>query len=297
MRTRKDVWNLPAQDETLLWYGRAVAEMQQLPRTDPLSWEYQAAIHGIDPLPSPMRNWWAQCQHSSSFFLPWHRMYLLHFERIVAAHVQRLGGPAEWALPYWNYSQGSASRALPLAFRNPQLADGSPNPLYVAARSSAANAGSQILGARDVALDTCLRAPATTTPGGFFGGPPAAHFGLLPGALELTPHNAVHRQVGGWMTDPDLAALDPIFWLHHANIDRMWEVWLNRDPSHKNLTTAYWLTGVSFSFHDASGASVTMSVTDVLNLSAPALDYGYEDTSDPLATPLVTLVGGIPTSQ
>jgi Common central domain of tyrosinase len=35
------------------------------------------------------------------------------------------------------------------------------------------------------------------------------------GALELTPHNAIHSQVGktpgGWMQDPDLAARDPIF--------------------------------------------------------------------------------------
>jgi hypothetical protein len=32
----------------------------------------------------------------------------------------------------------------------------------------------------------------------------------------------------GWMLDPSLAALDPIFWLHHANVDRLWEVWLQR---------------------------------------------------------------------
>src|SRR5204863_6117308 len=125
----------------------------------------------------------------------------------------------------------------------------------------------------------------------FFGGSPSIHFGRAFGALEVSVHNAVHGAVGGntgWMSDPDLAALDPIFWLHHANIDRLWEVWLARDPTHANLKTPYWLTGVSFDLHDALGAPITMKTIDVLKLSAPALDYDYDDISDPLAvaTPL-----------
>lgn len=293
MRTRSDVWKLAAQDDTLLWYGRAVDAMQQLPKTNPLSWEYQAAIHGSVSVPSSLLRWWDQCQHSTSFFLPWHRMYVLHFERIVAMNVVKLGGPKDWALPYWNYSQNPTSLAMPPAFRNPKLANGLPNPLYVAARNPIANSGGAVLAAKDVDLKTCLTAAATTAPAGFFGDPPSAHFGTLAGSLELTPHNAVHRAVGaggGWMADPYLAALDPIFWLHHANIDRLWEVWLTRDPQHSNLTTAYWLTGVTFSFHDASGASVSMRSADVLNLSDPAIDYSYEDTTDPLASRVVGFV-------
>ena len=51
--------------------------------------------------------------------------------------------------------------------------------------------------------------------------------------LESNPHNQVHVDVGGdspdgriWglMSDPGLAALDPIFYMHHSNIDRMWAV-------------------------------------------------------------------------
>ena len=73
------------------------------------------------------------------------------------------------------------------------------------------------------------------------------------------------------MANPDLAALDPIFWLHHSNIDRLWEVWLDCDPAHQNLTSAYWLTGVTFQFYDATGTLVTMRTADVLNLAAPLL--------------------------
>jgi tyrosinase len=275
MRERKDVYKLLPGDQTLEWYAKAVEAMQALPQTDPMGWAYQAAVHGIDPLPPAMAGLWAECQHGSSFFLPWHRMYILNFERIVAMHVASLGGPADWALPYWNYTATDpATLALPPAFRDPALPSGAPNPLYVALRNPVANAGGAVLGPRDVALN-CLSASGTTSPGGFFGGAPPDHTGNLAGALERTPHNTVHVQVGatlgGWMLDPDLAALDPIFWLHHSNIDRLWEVWLDCDPAHQNLTSAYWLTGVTFQFYDATGTLVTMRTADVLNLAAPLL--------------------------
>ena len=286
MREREDVYKLPPGDDTLDWYDKAVGQMKSLPITDPLSWAYQAAVHGtVSPLSFTTSGFWAECQHGSSFFLPWHRMYVLHFERIVAKHIVDLGGPADWALPYWNYTTSDPrTLSLPPQFRNPTRPDGTPNNLYESQRNPAANTGAAILGSRDVALN-CLRAPGTTAPGGFFGGPASAHFGSLTGALELTPHNNIHNRVGGssgYMADPDFAALDPIFWLHHSNIDRLWEVWLDCDPSHRNLTSAYWLTGVSFQFHDASGAVVTMRASDVLSLTAPLLDYKYTDTVCPV---------------
>lgn len=284
-RTRKNVHTLAPSDDTLVWYGKAVKAMRALPRTDPLSWDYQAAIHGLPTIPPlPLRRYWAQCQHATSFFLPWHRMYLLHFERIVAAQVALLSGPANWALPYWNYSDPHqlSWRELPAAFRAPNLPDGSANPLFEPSRKAAINGGGR-LSAVDVDLRAALIAPGTTGVGGFFGSPTAGHFSSLFGELEGNVHNNVHMAIGGFMGNPNFAALDPIFWLHHANIDRLWEVWRLRDPAHVNLTTPYWLTGVPFDFHDASGTPVTMRTADVLVTTAPALDYEYDDTADPLA--------------
>ena len=37
--------NLPAGDDTLLWYGKAIAAMRKKPIADPTSWRYQSAIH------------------------------------------------------------------------------------------------------------------------------------------------------------------------------------------------------------------------------------------------------------
>jgi tyrosinase len=285
MRVRNDVYQLQPADQTLAWYAKAVGYMKTLPRANPRSWEYQAAVHGIAPLPPNMAAYWAQCQHGTSFFLPWHRMYVLRFERIVAMHIAELGGPSDWALPYWNYSAPDpAVLALPPAFRKPTQQDGSANPLFEPLRNPVANAGGQVLGSRDVDLK-CLTAPGSTSTGGFFGGIPPDHVGGSGGALELLPHNAIHNRVGnvagGLMQDPDLAALDPIFWLHHSNIDRLWDVWKDCDPAHQDLTSPYWRTGVKFQFFDESGTLVTMQTQDVLDTRVSPLEYIYQDATCP----------------
>ena len=40
-------------------------------------------------------------------------------------------------------------------------------------------------------------------------------------------HNSIHGYVGGrgHMSDPRISSFDPIFWLHHTNIDRMFAIW------------------------------------------------------------------------
>jgi tyrosinase len=274
--------------------------MQKRPITDPTSWRFQAAIHDYirnsDPLakpgerlpPSTIRNrFWSQCQHGSWFFIPWHRMYLHFFEQIVAAEVVKLGGPRDWALPYWNYSADLQSRLLPKAFRDPTLPDGTKNFLFVAQRDADANAGRQFADALDVALRAALILPDfSSSTADSFGGFPTnfSHSGSGAGSLERVPHGSMHVAVGGgpagWMSRFNTAGLDPIFWLHHCNIDRLWEVWLKRDSSHKNPTELQWLNRISFSFHNAAKQQVTMRCIDVINTAA--LDYTYDDVSDPL---------------
>jgi len=77
------------------------------------------------------------------------------------------------------------------------------------------------------------------------------------------------------------AALDPIFWLHHANIDRLWEVWRNRDPSHQTPNDNTWRSQ-NFDFHDSTGQIASLTVVQVLDTTAVPLRYQYEDITDPL---------------
>lgn len=78
------------------------------------------------------------------------------------------------------------------------------------------------------------------------------------------------------------AALDPIFWLHHCNIDRLWEVWIQRDKNNKNPDDGAWLNE-RFAFHDAKRGDGALTPKDVVNTRKAPLSYEYDDTTDPLA--------------
>jgi len=300
-RVRENVWKLKASDKTLDWYERAITAMKAKPFSDPTSWRFQAAIHEYerdgDPFASPaddmpskaeQKTYWNQCQHGSWFFLSWHRMYLHIFETIVTAEIVKQGGPSDWALPYWNYSDANDpnARLLPTAFRSAIKDDGSPNALYVPTRTVDCNAGRQFADDADIAIAGPLREPEFQSLefGTGFGGPQTRfmHGGDLVGSVELTPHGTMHMAVGGWMQRFFTAALDPIFWLHHANIDRLWQVWLDRDSSHANPAATKWLTGVRFKFRDANGKAITMTSKQVADSTAAPLSYSYEETDDPL---------------
>jgi tyrosinase len=297
IRTRKSVATLSATDPIIVFYERAIREMESKPIADPMSWRYQAAIHDYVPAEDPNRaasdvlpsaadqtRFWRACQHGSWFFLPWHRMYLHHFERIVMGHVARLGGPSDWALPYWNYSASTANAArLPAPFQNPTLADGSRNRLFVAQRDPRANANQDFISSGDNDITGALAEPrfAGGANNGFGGARVRSHDGSGLGVLEITPHGLMHMAVGGrsasgWMTGFTTAPLDPIFWLHHCNIDRLWKVWRRGASTHTDPTERAWLDE-PFEFHDALGNAVTMSSKQVVDTRAAPLLYRYDD--------------------
>ena len=320
--TRRNVWKLTQPwDDTLLWYAKAVGELQTRPITDPTSWTSLGAMHGFDPdlwtsfgyiaagtpLPPPavQARFWQQCQHQTWYFLSWHRGYLAAFEAIVRSAVVKLGGPPDWALPYWNYSADAQSRKLPGAFSATKLPDGSDNPLFTARRYGRGD-GTIVIDPRDVML-TALneRYYAGTGPNGAtgFGGLKTEfnHFAAAGdethnynGQLEGRPHNIIHVRVGGFtdpndplqaglMTNPDTAALDPIFWLHHANIDRLWESWRlpapdgssQRDP----LNSPEWTSHREFAFAGVGGERVVMTLKDALQ-AATRLGIHYDRLED-----------------
>ena len=43
-------------------------------------------------------------------------------------------------------------------------------------------------------------------------------------------HGGVHVDVGGGMSFVSVSAFDPIFWLHHCNVDRLWAMWQATHP-------------------------------------------------------------------
>jgi tyrosinase len=264
-RIRREVRSLGSGwPDTLLWYARAVRTLRTRPMVDRTSWRFLAAMHGWHPVVwrqfgviaqndqapsnSVQARFFNQCQHQSWYFLPWHRGYVSAVERILLDAVVQAGGPADWALPYWNYSDSTEpqARRLPSAFSAPTLPDGTANPLRVTRRFGSGTSPITIPAAQ-VTLEALehddFTGGAGDIPPGFGGPATLFHHGpeseTTNGGLESGPHNGVHGAIGGsapgadpnewqnWglMSAPWTAALDPIFWLHHANIDRLWTAW------------------------------------------------------------------------
>jgi Common central domain of tyrosinase/Polyphenol oxidase middle domain len=81
--------------------------------------------------------------------------------------------------------------------------------------------------------------------------------------------------VGGWMSSVPTAAQDPIFYLHHANVDRLWNLWLAQGGGRTDpLSNATWKNH-QYTFFDEGGNAVKMTACDILRC-AEQLSYVYE---------------------
>jgi tyrosinase len=264
-------------------YRDTVGTMMSTPEPSPLGWLFQWYTHSVRsdrtkaaelsrvyPSPSAQKTlatqMWETCQphHAGDvedYFLPWHRMYVYFLERII----RKVSGHAEFTLPYWNYSNPAVTSGprVPKAFRSPATGT---NPLFRTNRNAGANGGSPIDASDPGALDLTSLAQCTYSPSGA----QAGFNSDLDGGL----HGSVHVLVGNaskGMGSIPWAANDPIFWMHHCNIDRLWESW-NR-AGRLNPTASSWLTH-QFVFADENGNQVIGTIQD-FNRVAP-LNYAYD---------------------
>lgn len=195
-------------------YAEVVRLMKALPSSDSRNWFNFAEIHN---------NF---CPHGNWYFLPWHRAYLMALENVG----RNLLGNANFALPYWDWTQNGR---MP-----PQFFDTN-SPLYNATRTLKPSQS----------LCELLSGPDCE---GFYGpsmvrevirSRPFQNFGsTMPNGqndnnvkwqrargskdrLEFGPHDNTHGLIGGEMGSVPTSARDPIFYLHHANIDRFWSAW------------------------------------------------------------------------
>jgi len=287
--TRHDIAKLTSAQIASLKKGfEVMMQRSQINPNDPTGLAFQANIHstmaGMNDctMGDPSNPHWGQCQHYSDLFLPWHRLYLYYFERIL----RKASGDPNLTIPYWNYEL-SSELALPLPFRSPAVdCAGDPashpgcNPLYVAGRPM--NGGSKLLSSTTddskAMMDTMFEGITE-----FGGAPPpgsppvACHFDSAQGDLENQPHDMVHNAVGiPYMCCPPIAANDPIFWEHHAEIDHLWKVWIAKGGGRADPTSDTAWMNTSFNFYDETGALVSRSVKDSLD-TVTQLQYRYDD--------------------
>lgn len=274
-RVRHSVFDPRANLES---YRKGVAQMKAWGATstsDPRGWDYQAAIHGSFTRQGVPFN---QCEHRSWWFLPWHRAYLHFFERIVRA----ASGDPNFALPYWDWDS-SDHNLPPWGFRDPS------STLYDGTRVRGINVGPGLLVPE-------LNVAETMAASDFLGKREAQGFGgvyypqRIKGAMERRTHDKVHGQIGGNMGDPNTAAQDPIFWLHHCNVDRLWDAWLAK--GHSNPPDSAWHDNLidgrpaPWTFYDENKAPVEVKTSDFLQ-GGPRLDYQYDSLNGNLHPLLV----------
>lgn len=307
-------WQTFAQDPARVQSLRnAVAVMKSRNNAPPTSaeyrtsWEYWGAMHGYfgttsvfgtveeaitqytqgggDPVLLPLFNGikdmappdataqkvWGQCQHGTPWFFAWHRLYLYYFEKVL----QKAANDPNLFLPYWDYTD-PANLAMPAAYVSPTYVDGQghieANALNEPRRTPGWNPpGGNLLDATSTNINDPLKDKqffdtATTT--GF------------QSDIEGNVHGYVHCTVVP-CPGPDMGAVgysanDPVFWAHHANIDRMWDCWTslgNPNPQNPQYLSK------TFSFVDADGNLVTNAVADLFN-GTIKFNYTYQQASN-----------------
>lgn len=262
-----------------------------------LSWEYWAAIHGylgngasngtvedyinrlkdnglwqngdetsfqgitdMTPPDSIAKAVWDQCEHGTSNFFLWHRLYLIHFERVLRAAAK----DDTLRLPYWDYTDPTQT-ALPVEFRSPTYTNAQgqsvDNPLYQPRRDS----GWSLPGTK---LDS-----ETTDIDGALDQTDFASFQTeIENGIHGTIHCAMNRCPIPAMGAVPYSANDPVFWLHHTNIDRMLSCWTH-GSGHK-------IEGKrrTYTFINVAGKRIKASTGKLL--SGGKLDYSYDKEMD-----------------
>ncbi|MFK7785363.1 MAG: tyrosinase family protein [Crocinitomicaceae bacterium] len=248
--------------------------------------------------------------HQGPTFLPWHRKFLLMFEK----DMRRVLQDEEFCLPYWDWTEDSAL-SDPKASKiwtedfvgfngnvHDQIVTSGPfgtTPYqnfpawqtYLINDDNTKKHGSlhRDLGGAGNSLPTstsvqdCLKMDVyDTSP--WNRNSSNSFRNTLEGFKPLGLHNAVHMWIGGAMKSVSTAVNDPIFWLHHCNIDRIWAKWQEKHPNsdylpstgasdYQNKEDHLWKIGIQgqneLNLIDGTKNSDFLSIKD--------LDYTYAD--------------------
>ncbi|VXB87684.1 tyrosinase family protein [Massilia sp. 9I] len=196
------------------------------------------------------------CPHGTPYFIAWHRGYLHFFER----QLQILSGDPLLNIPYWDYYSYAT---MPAEFTDPSPG----NPLYLQRMSANVR-------------NALSLSPFAPTVYNFQRGT----WNAFEPKLENV-HNPVHDLIGGIMATMQ-SPLDPIFYLHHANVDRLTHAWAL--PDGKGIPLSAFPYSPSNS--DPYWAGMHVYATDLsldrfLTLIPTWLGNDYEGNSVPSALP------------
>ncbi|MQM15938.1 hypothetical protein Taro_048890 [Colocasia esculenta] len=275
-------------------FAKALQLMKDLPEDDPRSFSQQAKVHCAYCDGSYTQLGFPETElqvHNSWLFLPFHRCYLYFFERIMG----KLIGDDSFAMPFWNWDT-PAGMTMPAMYTDPST------PMYDALRDALHQPPTLVdldYNGEDPSdtndqqtrqnLKVMYRQMVSngTTATLFMGNPYRAGDDPAPGAgsLENLPHGPVHVWTGDRnqtnmedMGNFYSAGRDPIFYAHHSNIDRLWNVWKGLGGRRRDFTDRDWLDA-AFLLYDENSNLVRIRVRDCLDTQK--LRYTYQDVNNP----------------
>jgi N-acetylneuraminic acid mutarotase len=293
LHTRYNV-NSPEGQVMLAKYAQAVEIMRTLPDYDQRSWNWWWYTHWVKGFPAALwdlsekkkaeviarlpkeyqadaKAVWNGCQahpydpsdpehYQQWFFLPWHRLMLAQFEGVIREVLH----DEDFTLPYWNPITGNPDDLIvPAVFRQPG------GPLFNGTRWFWVNGGERI----DTLYRDWINLDALNEK--FYINLPNGNLGFNP-RLDQNPHFFTHFALGGDMAEFSTVGGDPIFYLHHVNIDRLWESW-NR-LGNKNPTDPNYLNR-KFSYGDRGGKRTDLPVSAADRTAQ--LSYEYDSYEKP----------------
>ena len=223
--SRESIESWAPDSPKLLLFRKALEAMQRISDEalmDERGYQWVAGVHGGF-------GGAALCQHRNDNFVTWHRPYLLDFELKLRARIAEFADQAaadEWRLPYWDWADPDA-QGIPEAFTAETFQDAGetrPNPLL--------SAPYQLPFPVDLTppTDATWRDPQSADALHAIGelvGPAVSEPDFRDFNTKLeNPHNQIHGWTGGFMVTWR-SAFDPLFWCHHANVDRQFWMWQN----------------------------------------------------------------------
>ncbi|KAJ3321245.1 hypothetical protein HDV06_004470 [Boothiomyces sp. JEL0866] len=173
-------------------------------------WDYQSNNHG-----TPM-------------FFPWHRMFVLQYEKALRSIDPSI------TQPYWDWTLDSQHPQASDIF-HPQNFGGNGQNGNCVQDGVAAGWSSVVF--KPACLKRCNSYSTFYSPEALTGIiNQSQNFKALHNAIENGPHASVHNQIGGTCGDfgSMASAGDPIFFLHHAMVDKIWSKWQSACSSNVN---------------------------------------------------------------